>query len=204
MTTIYYTACSLDGFLATEDHGLDWLFPLADIRDTSFPAFFETVGALAMGASTYEWMLRHVVRTPDDPGTTWPYAQPVWVFTHRRLPVIKGADVRFVQGDVLPVHAAMQDAAQGRTVWLVGGGELVGQFLDAGLVDEIRVQIGSVTLGRGQPLLPRRFTSPPLKLLSVAQVGSGFAELTYAVPRPDPAAGSQALRATQKVAPSAP
>jgi len=184
MKTQYYTACSLDGFIATEDHSLEWLFPLGDIADTSYPDFIAGVGALAMGASTYEWMLRHVVAPAADPRAAWPYAQPAWVFTHRQLATVPGADIRFVQGDVRPVHAAMTAAAGGRNLWLVGGGELVGQFHDAGLLDEILVQIGSVTLGRGQPLLPRRIASPPLRLCAVRQVGSGFAELRYEVPRP--------------------
>ncbi len=71
---------------------------------------------------------------------------------------------------------------EGDDVWIVGGGDLAGQFHDAGLLDEILLQVGSVTLGRGKPLFPRRLTQPPLKLLGVRQVGSGFAELRYAVP----------------------
>ena len=64
----------------------------------------------------------------------------------------------------------------------MGGGDLAGQFCDAGLLDEIIVQVGSVTLGKGKPLFPRRFTSPPLRLASVRQIGTGFAELRYEVP----------------------
>ncbi|MEZ5284341.1 MAG: dihydrofolate reductase family protein [Vicinamibacterales bacterium] len=172
---------ALDGFIATEDDSLDWLFQLGDINETSYPAFIKQVGALAMGAATYEWMLRHVVK-PDGSGE-WPYDQPVWVFTHRTLPGVAQADIRFVQGDVAPVHAAMASAAHGRNVWIVGGGELVGRFHDAGLLDEIIVQVGSVTLGRGKPLLPRRIAFPPLVLTSVAQMGKGFAELRYDIPR---------------------
>jgi dihydrofolate reductase len=63
----------------------------------------------------------------------------------------------------------------------VGGGDLAGQFHDHGLLDEIHVQIGSVTLGAGKPLLPRSITSPPLRLMSVRAVGTGFAELVYEV-----------------------
>jgi dihydrofolate reductase len=77
----------------------------------------------------------------------------------------------------------MARAAGERNIWIVGGGDLAGQFHDAGLLDEVVVQIGSVTLGRGKPLLPRRITSPPLRLISVRQVGTGFAELRYQVPR---------------------
>ena len=181
MRTQYYTAASLDGFLATPDDSLEWLFPLGDINDTSYPTFIRDVGALAMGSATYEWMLRHVVK-PDFSGE-WPYTQPVWVFSSRTLPGVPGADVRFVRGDVRPVHTEMREAAMGRNVWLVGGGELVGQFHDAGLLDEIIVQVGSVTLGAGKPLLPRKIVSPSLRLVSAARVGEGFAELRYEVPR---------------------
>lgn len=181
MKTQYYTATSLDGFIATEDDSLEWLFPLGDVNDTSYPAFVAEVGALAMGSSTYQWMLRHAETVAAETGSAWPYAQPTWVFSSRTLPAIPGADLRFVQGDVRPVHTAMREAAGGKNLWLVGGGDLVGQFHDAGLLDEIIVQVGSVTLGRGKPLLPRRITHPALKLMSVRQVGTGFAELRYEV-----------------------
>ena len=183
MSTQYYTAASLDGFIATEDDSLDWLFPLGDINDTSYPSFIAEVGALAMGSATYEWMLRHADKVADEAGSPWPYTQPAWVFSNRKLPTVGGADVRFVQGDVRPVHAEMARAAGERNIWIVGGGDLAGQFCDANLLDEVIVQVGSVTLGGGKPLLPRRITSPPLRLMSVRQVGTGFAELRYRVPR---------------------
>ena len=178
MKTQYTTAASLDGYIATEDHSLEWLFPLADFKDTGFDAFLVETGAAAMGASTYEWMLKHVV----DKGEPWPYAFPVWVFSHRALPLAVGADIRFVQGDVRPVHAAMCAAAEGRNVWIVGGGDLAGQLFDAALLDELIVFVGSVTLGKGQPLLPRRIAAPPLRLHTVRQIGPGMVELRYEVP----------------------
>jgi len=182
MKTCYYTATSLDGFIATEDDSLDWLFPLGDINETSYPAFIAEVGALAMGASTYEWMLRHGLTVAAQTGSAWPYSQPTWVFSRRTLSVVPGADLRFVQGDVRPVHSAMRAAAGDKNIWVVGGGDLAGQFHDAGLLDEMIVQVGSVTLGQGKPLFPRRQTSPPLLLTSVRKVGPGFAELCYQIP----------------------
>jgi dihydrofolate reductase len=128
-------------------------------------------------------MLRHIVNPATGSGAPWPYAQPTWVFSSRELAPVPGADIRFVKGDVRPVHAQMRLAANGKNLWLVGGGDLVGQFFDAGLLDELIVQVGSVTLGAGKPLLPRRIASPPLRLVSVRQVGTGFAELHYEVPR---------------------
>jgi dihydrofolate reductase len=182
MKTQYFTATSLDGFIATEDDSLDWLFPLGDINDTSYPGFINEVGALAMGSSTYEWMLRHAQTVTAETGSAWPYSQPTWVFSTRSLPAIAGANLCFVQGEVRPVHAAMRAAAAGKNIWIVGGGDLAGQFYDAGLLDEILVQVSSVTLGKGKPLLPRRIANPPLALVSARQVGTGFAELRYQVP----------------------
>jgi dihydrofolate reductase len=183
MKTQYYTAATLDGFIATPDDSLEWLFPLGDVAETSYPTFIRDVGALAMGSATYEWMLRHVVGPEAKRRQPWPYSQPAWVFSSRSLASVPGADIRFVSGDVRPVHEAMVTAAAGKNVWIVGGGDLAGQFHDQGLLDELFVQIGSVTLGAGKPLLPRAIVSPPLRLLSVRAVGTGFAELHYEVPR---------------------
>src|SRR5512138_2572682 len=196
MSTQYYTACSLDGFIAAPGDSLDWLFSLGDPVDTSYPTFIKDVGALAMGSSTYEWMLRHVIGPEADHPEPWPYRQPTWVFTTRTLPGIPGADVRFARGDVRPVHAAMVEAAAGRNVWLVGGGDLVGQFHDHGLLDEIILGIAPVLLSRGAPLLPRHLSARELILTGTAQVGR-FAYLTYAVgttPLPDRHPGVAARR----------
>jgi dihydrofolate reductase len=184
MKTQYYTASSLDGFIATEDDSVDWLFPLGDIGATSYESFIAEVGAIAMGSATYEWMLRNALTVQDQLGAEWPYSQPTWVFTSRSLPAVPDVPLTFASGDVKPVHAAMREAAGGKNLWVVGGGDLAGQFYDAGLLDEVIVQIGSVTLGRGKQLFPRRVISPPLRLQSVAQYGSGFAELRYEIPRP--------------------
>jgi len=62
MKTQYFTATTLDGYIATDDHSLDWLFPLARLEDTGYPAFIAEVGALAMGSATYQWLLQHVVK----------------------------------------------------------------------------------------------------------------------------------------------
>jgi dihydrofolate reductase len=179
MKTQYYTATTLDGFIAGEDDSLDWLFSLGDINATSYPAFIAKVGALAMGSSTYEWMIRNADRVAAEAGSAWPYEQPTWVFTSRQLPRIAGADLRFASGPVSDVFGEMRAAAGGRNIWVVGGGELAGQFFDAGLLDELIVQIGSATLGRGKPLFPRQALSPRLRLTDVRQIDSRMVELRY-------------------------
>jgi dihydrofolate reductase len=181
--TQYFTATSLDGFIATEDDSLEWLFPLGSLDDSSYPEFIAEVGALAMGSATYEWMLRNAEKVAAETGSSWPYTQPAWIFSRRTLPAIEGADLRFVQGDVRQAHDQMRAAAGSKNIWIVGGGDLAGQFYDAGLLDELIVQIGSATLGKGKSLFPRRVLSPRLRLVSVRQLGSGMAELRYEVGR---------------------
>ncbi len=174
MATIFYTACSLDGFIADADDNLDWLF-VQDIDmegPMAYPGFVADVGALAMGATTYQWLLDH----EDTQEQGWPYAQPTWVFTHRSFPEAAG-DVRFTSRDVREVHGEMVAAAGDGTVWLVGGGDLVGQFADAGLLDEVWVQYAPVTLGSGKPLLPRRLD---LRLLEIER-NRDFCMTRYAV-----------------------
>jgi dihydrofolate reductase len=181
MKTQYYTATSLDGFLATEDDSLDWLFPLGDINNSSYPQFISEVGALAMGSATYKWMVRNADQVAKQTGSPWPYNQPAWVFSNRNLPMLDGADIHFANGDVCQIHREMRSAAKDKNIWIVGGGDLAGQFYDAGLLDELIVQVGSVTLGKGKPLFPRRVLSPTLQLISAHQMGKGMVELRYEV-----------------------
>jgi dihydrofolate reductase len=164
VATTYLTATSLDGFIATEEHDLSWLLQLdGDGSTNPYDELITNVGALAMGASTYEWLQRHY------PGEWFYDDRPTWVFTHRDLVGVEGADIRFTSEDVGAVHAQMLDAAGGKGVWLVGGGDLVGQFLDRGLLDDIWVSITPILLGRGAPLLPRRVTAP-MKVVEVRHV----------------------------------
>jgi dihydrofolate reductase len=183
MKVQFYSATTLDGFIAGDDDSLDWLFALPDPTEATYPAFIENVGALAMGSATYEWVLNHSKQVAAAAGASWPYTQPTWIFTTRKLPVVPGADIRFASGDVRPVYEAMKAAAGGKNIWVVGGGELVGQFHDAGLLDELILQIGSATLGKGKPLFPRRLMPPALHLTSVQRIGAEFVELRYSVKR---------------------
>jgi dihydrofolate reductase len=167
MATAYYTATSLDGFIADENHSLSWLLsqPIDQDGPMHYSGFIKQIGALVMGASTYLWVKENDV----DKGNPWSYQQPTWVMTHRDLPKIEGANIVFAQGDVRSVYAAAKAAAGDKDIWLVGGGELVGQFADAGLLDEVWVQYAPVTLGRGAPILPRRLS---LELLEMARNGA--------------------------------
>ena len=189
--TQYYTATSIDGFIADDNNSLEWLFQVdpSDQKTHRFGDFFAGVGAMAMGATTYEWVLEHE-QLLDNPSKWQDYygATPCWVFTHRTLPPIPGADLSFVGGDVAAVHAQMTQAAQGQNIWLVGGGDLVGQFADHGLLDEMLLGIAPVMLGGGAPLLPRRLSASELTLASVEH-DAHFVYLSYVLARASPRHG---------------
>lgn len=112
MTTHFYTASSLDGFIATPQDSLEWLFAQHFDQEgpMSYESFIPGIGALVMGRSTYQWLLKHQ--------DTWEYSQPTWVFTHRQLPGIEGADIRFISDDVGSSFADIQASAQGKDIWV--------------------------------------------------------------------------------------
>ncbi|PRY61754.1 dihydrofolate reductase family protein [Glycomyces artemisiae] len=191
--TVYNTATTVDGFIADPDNSLEWLFTVPGGHPDEEPGpdggaaetpldemaeFFEGIGAVCMGSTTYEWIVRHE-RLLDQPDK-WAYPQPSWVLTSRDLPAVPGADITFASGDVREVHAAMVEAAGDKDRWIVGGGDLVGQFFDAGLLDEIRVSLAPVFLGAGAQLLPRRILSDRLELIEAKPIGQ-FANLAYRV-----------------------
>ena len=179
--TQYYTATTLDGFIADPNDSLEWLFTRDQDHDGSlnYRAFIADVGALAMGSTTYEWILNHEFADKDPVDWRWPYEIPGWVFTHRDLRVVPDASVEFTSDLVETVHARMVETAGGKNVWLVGGGDLVGQFADVGLLDELIVYVAPVTLGVGKPLLPRHVE---LRLEETARNGD-FVTVRYSVAR---------------------
>ncbi|WP_375384409.1 dihydrofolate reductase family protein [uncultured Microbacterium sp.] len=187
--TIFYTATTLNGFLADDADSLDWLFRVpggetAETGDAGFPDFFAGVGVMVEGSTTYEWVVahEHLAEHPEK----WQQfygALPTFVFSTRDLPRVPGADIRFIRGPVSEHWEQIAAAAGDRDVWLVGGGDLVGQFADAGHLDQLRVSIAPVTLHSGRPLLPRVIESDRLRLESVDRTGQ-FARLVYSVGPP--------------------
>jgi dihydrofolate reductase len=179
--TQYYTATSLDGFIADPENSLDWLFTRRRESEgaLTYDEFIAGVGAMAMGSTTYEWILDHEFADKDRAEWKWPYDIPCWVFTHRELPMAPEAPIAFTSAHIAGVHQELVRAAGDRNVWIVGGGDLAGQFADAGLLDEVIVWIAPVTLGAGAPLLPRRLE---LRLDELTQNGD-FVCARFAVPR---------------------
>ena len=178
--SIFYTATTLDGYIADENDSLAWLFEQE--TDEGGPAgykeFIAGIGAMVMGATTYTWIGDHMCTS----GEAWSYDIPCWVFTHRELEPL-GEGIEFVSGDLREQYAAIAESAGDRDIWVVGGGDLAGQFADHGLLDQVMLSIAPVTLGAGRPLFPRRHN---LKLVELDRNGD-FAVATYDVvgPRTD-------------------
>lgn len=189
MSIVYLTASTLNGFLADEFDSLDWLFAVEG-EAPDLDSFMARASVLVMGSTTYTWVLDHgdIVTDPQK----WQQFhgdRPTFVFSTRDLPVPTGADVRVVRGDVADVLPEIREVAGEGTVWVMGGGDLVGQFLDVDALDEVVVQFAPALVSSGRPLLPRTVGPDRLHLVDVRQVGQ-FAELRYAVSHPSVAGGT--------------
>jgi dihydrofolate reductase len=174
----YYAAASLDGYIAAEDGDLQWLFDAADNPleggDDNYNAFYAQVTALAIGASTYEFMLGH----------EWAYeGVPAWVFTHREFETPANADVHYVHGAVSDHIADIGAAAGDGVLWIVGGGELASQFAEAGELDEVIVSYVPAVLGTGIGLFARPIPGT-LDLTSTERLPQGMVQNTYALRTP--------------------
>ncbi|WP_029106401.1 dihydrofolate reductase family protein [Mycobacterium sp. URHD0025] len=151
MKTVYYTASSLDGFIVDTDDSLDWLITrnIDQQGPFGYDQFITTIGALVMGSATYEWIVK------NQPGE-WMYEQPAWVLTHRPQIVAAGHPVQVFSGGIAELHPDLVEAAAGKDVWVVGGGDVAAQYVRAGLIDEMIVSYAPCTLGAGSPVLPVR------------------------------------------------
>lgn len=178
---VFDTATSFNGWIADEDNSLAWLFAVEGGEHPDDGLFPTGVSVMVEGSTTYEWVLAesdilaHPERWREFHGD-----RPTFVFTTRELPVPKGADIRFVSGPVADVLPEIRAAAGDGDIWVVGGGDLAGQFLDAGVLDEIALSVAPVALTAGAPLFPRRVGSDRLRLVSASAVGQ-FARLVYRV-----------------------
>ncbi|MFA5607271.1 MAG: dihydrofolate reductase family protein [Leucobacter sp.] len=146
----YHTATTLDGFLADDKDSLAWLFKQQINEDGpgSISALLSEVGAQVMGVTTYLWVLEH---EPD-----WLPEIPTFVFTHRNLEPAN-EHIRFIAGSPAGHRTVIEGAADGRDVWVMGGGGLAADFAAASMLDEIVVSIAPVTLGSGKPLFSGAF-----------------------------------------------
>lgn len=181
--TLHMTA-SLDGFIARNDGGVDWLetdddYPAGVAFDPgSIEAFLATIDCYVMGSKTYE-----VARGFEAKGFGWPYGdKPTFVLTHR--PLTKSRDsVEFCEGDLRPL---VNDRLRPRfkSIWIAGGGELAADCLRLGLVDELRYTVLPVLIGDGLPFFGALDKDQPLHLVETTAYKNGMVELRYEVRKP--------------------
>lgn len=181
---IFDTATTMNGFIADTGHSLAWLFAVDGGAEPAEDLLPPNASVLVMGSSTYAWLVREELML-DHPERWDAFAlgRPVFVFSSREHAVPRGAEPTFVSGPVADHFGPIERAAAGGDVWVIGGGDLAGQFFDAGHLDIVALSVAPVTLDGGAPLLPRRIESDRLRLTSATQVGQ-FARLIYEVRSP--------------------
>jgi len=178
---LFDSATTINGWIADTNNSLAWLFAVDGGEHPDEGLFPTGATVLVEGSTTYEWLLNEndVLNHPEK-WQEFHADRPTFVFTSRELPVPEGADIRFVQGDVAEALPAIREAAGDGDIWVVGGGDLAGQFLDAGVLETIAISVAPVALDGGAPLFPRRIESDRLKLVSAKAYGQ-FARLVYDV-----------------------
>ena len=165
---IYFVASSLDGFIARQDGGIDWLFTDQDYGYTEYLAGIDTV---VMGRKTYELCLTF---------GEYPYRD-------RKNFVFSRSATDFVHADAVnePVadFVGRLRREPGKDVWLIGGGELAGAFFAAGVVDELRVFVHPILIGSGLPLAAGLSKDVKLRLQGTQAFDTGLVKLAYDVVR---------------------
>ncbi|WP_159609185.1 dihydrofolate reductase family protein [Glutamicibacter sp. JC586] len=178
---IFDAAVTLNGYLADENHSLQWLFDVPGAQEPDPDLLPQNVRVHIEGANTYLWMLENeqLLENPHKwqeyyPGIT------TYVFTSRDLPIPDGADVRLVQGSVAELLPEIRGLAGEQNIWVLGGGELLGQFFDIDAIDILALTVAPAAVSAGATLLPRNIGSDRLALTE-ARVAGPFARLTYRV-----------------------
>jgi dihydrofolate reductase len=177
-TVTLHMVSSLDGFIAKKDNSVSWLDSPGNvyergvsISEEEIAKFLKTIDCYVMGSRTYEHALE----------LGWPYGDtPVVVVTSREWPAAKKT-VEFYSGD-LRTLVDVKLAPRYRHIWLVGGAKLSHDFIELGLVDEIKLTIAPVTLGEGLRLFGSSTTEKCWNLNDVAAYKNGFVELSYFAP----------------------
>lgn len=166
-----YIAQTLDGYIATKEESLDWLFDVEGEGDNGYSEFLADIDTVVMGRRTYDWVM-------NQENGVYPYSELKGVIfsnsafaTPEQVHVVSGSVADWAKG------ALTED---GKDIWVIGGGELIRQFLEADLVDELIVTTAPVLLGDGVRLFPSGKYEAKLELLSVKTYGQ-FAESAYRV-----------------------
>jgi dihydrofolate reductase len=168
---IVHIAASADGFIARPDGNLDWLTRRPAPKGFyGMPKFMQTVDAKILGRKTFD--LSVTLGTPfrDD--------DPHYVFSRQPPSKALPPGVHFVSQSVRSFATRLRKE-RGKNIWLMGGGEIIGAFLDAGLIDEFVVTVIPTLIGEGIPLVAPRRRNLSLRLRSAKPFPDGVVQLHY-------------------------
>lgn len=168
-------ATSADGYVARPDGDLDWLTERPAPKGFyGIPEFERSTGARILGRKTFEWGLQRGARFGAD--------AVHYVFSRRPPPASVPAGVHFVS-EPIRAFAERLRAQAGKNVWMMGGGEIIGAFLDEDALDEFIITVVPIFIGEGIPLLAPRHREVALRLLGLQQFPNGVVQLHYEVQR---------------------
>jgi dihydrofolate reductase len=166
---IVFIATSLDGYIATENESLDWLFRVEGEGDNGYSEFYDTVDTIIMGRRTYDWIV-------NVEGDNFPYKnKKCYVFS--KTPHQPNSNVDFLDCDIVNFLKEIKQE-DGEHIWLVGGGELIHHVLKANLVDEFIITVAPQIIGAGIPLFKKSDVEIELQLTNVRRFNQ-FVELHY-------------------------
>lgn len=166
-----YIAASLDGFIATEEDRLDWLFKYdgMNLGEHDYRTFIKGIRTVVMGRGTYDFIAGEE--------TPWAYGdQRVLVVTTHPIPDPRGP--LEVRQDVDALIAELRSLDDG-DVWMLGGGQLQMAFLERGALDEIEIYVIPELLGGGKPLFPATGFSASPTLIGAQAMDRGCVRLHY-------------------------
>lgn len=169
---VLYLAMSVDGYLADQRGGVDWLVGDGSEPDApgSYPIFLDTVDAIVMGWTTYHQLVTEL--SPD----SWPYeGRPCYVVTHRKKENQEG--IFFWNGELTVLVDQLKGEHEGN-VWICGGASVAGQLLKEGRIDQLWLSIIPTVLGKGVRLFPELSQELPLKLVGT-ECWNGIVDLVY-------------------------
>ena len=173
---IVYIATSTDGFIARKDHGIDWLDRPHPKGSYGMNAFFRSIDTILWGRKTLDVGLKMG-------GNLQMFGPRVKNYAFSRNPPKKPiAGVEFVTEPIAEFVARLR-AQPGKDIWMMGGGDIIASFLDAGAIDEFVITMVPVFIGDGIPLIARGHRHLPLALMSTQSFEDGVVQLHYSVPR---------------------
>ena len=172
---VYFLAASLDGYIAREDGSVDWL-KMEDLAEAGdeFMEFAASVDAVLFGRKTYE---KGLELDEEPEGSFAGYTNYVFSRTPRDD---DPPGAKFIDQDPVTFVTELKNQ-EGKNIWLMGGGELAGTLLNAGLVDEMVLSIQPVILGRGIPIFKEAREHINLKVEDIKHRKSGSVQVSYRI-----------------------